>query len=74
MIEQYILAVDNSNSTAPLASWKANEHRFPALALLAEKFLGVPASSANVERMFSIARHIFSLKRRKIGSCIFAVY
>jgi hypothetical protein len=69
MIEQYSLAVEESNSTDPLAFWRANESRFPALALIAKKFLGVPASSA--KRMFSIAGHIFSLKRRKLGVVIF---
>ena len=40
---------------------------FPGLALLARKYLSVQASSASVERMFSIAGHIFSVKRRRLG-------
>jgi len=34
---------------------------------LAKKYLGVQASSAGPERMFSIAGHIFAEKRRKLG-------
>ena len=50
----------------PLDFWKQNEFRFEVLAKLAKKYLGVQASSASVERMFSIAGHIYSLKRRNL--------
>jgi len=33
--------------------------------------ISVPASSACVERMFSIAGHIFSLKHRRLGIQVF---
>jgi len=59
------------NST--LDFWKSNELRFKNLAKVAKKFLGVPASSAAVERMFSIAGHIFSCKRRRMGDVLFAI-
>jgi len=36
-----------------------------------KKFLGVQASSAWVERMFSIAGHIFTNKRRRTGVKLF---
>ena len=36
-----------------LSWWKANEHRFPRLALMARQYLAVPASSAACERLFS---------------------
>jgi hypothetical protein len=35
------------------------------------KYLGVQASSAAVERMFSISGHKFSLKRRRLGYAFF---
>ena len=38
---------------------------------LAKKFLGVQASSACVQRMFSIAGHIFTNKRRRTGVKLF---
>ena len=37
------------------------------LAKLAQKYLGVPATSAAVERMFSISGHILNNKRRTTG-------
>ena len=59
------------NST--LDFWKSNELRFKNLAKMAKKCLGAPASSAAVERMFSIAGHIFSCKRRRMGDVLFAI-
>ena len=49
-----------------LTLWKEHEQIFPGLAVLAEKYLSVQAPSAGVERLFSIAGHIFSLKRRQL--------
>ena len=40
---------------------------FIHLAKLAQKVLGVPATSAEVERMFSISGHILNNKRRTTG-------
>ena len=51
--------------------WRENESRWPSLASIAKKVLAVPASSAGVERMFSIAGHVFSLKRRRIKARIY---
>ena len=56
----------NSNTDA-LFFWRSHECVFPGLAMLAKKFLSVQASSAACERMFSIAGHIFSVKRRRLG-------
>jgi hypothetical protein len=50
-----------------LVWWKSNQFRFSVIADLAKKYLGVQASSAGPERMFSIAGHIFAEKRRKLG-------
>ena len=54
-----------------LVWWKENQFRFTIIADLAKKFLGVQASSSGPERMFSIAGHIMSIKRRKLGIKIF---
>jgi hypothetical protein len=51
--------------------WKIYEHMFPELSKLAKRYLGIPASSAQVERMFSIAGHIFNPKRRRLGDIFF---
>jgi hypothetical protein len=39
----------------PLQWWKVKQHQFPLLAALAKKYLGVPATSAPSERVFSTA-------------------
>ena len=42
----------------PLLLWRNNEHKYPELASLAKKYLGVQASSAGVARMLNFAGHI----------------
>jgi hypothetical protein len=54
-----------------LQLWKINHSKFPLLSRLAKKYLGILASSAAVERMFSISGHVLSLKRRRLGIKIF---
>lgn len=54
-----------------LSFWKTNEERWPALATLAKRLFSVPATSANVERMFSVSGHIFSSKRGRIKNSLF---
>lgn len=47
----------------PLVFWKENQSSFPNLAALACKYLAIPASSAPVERIFSIAGKSFPPER-----------
>lgn len=47
----------------PLKFWHAHEDRFPILSSLAFKYLAMPASSASVERLFSVAGGIISARR-----------
>jgi hypothetical protein len=68
MITEFFAIVSKTSITCPLTFWKTYEHQFFGLSKLAKKFLGVPASSANVERMFSISGHIMSNKRRRMSS------
>ena len=53
---------DYGSNFCVLDFWKVNENRWPVLAKIAKKVLGVPASSAAAERMFSWSGHIFSTK------------
>ena len=71
MIDDYIKASRNTDLHA-LEFWKVYEKVFPCLARLAKKYLSIQASSAAVERMFSISGHIFSLKRRRLGYVFFS--
>lgn len=64
--------LDEIKRVDALDFWRAHENIFPGLALLAKKYLSVQASSAAVERMFSIAGHIFSVKRRRLGIKFFS--
>ncbi|XP_011862111.1 PREDICTED: zinc finger BED domain-containing protein 1-like [Vollenhovia emeryi] len=43
--------------------WKTRADKFPALAILARKYLSIPATSASAERTFSTAGNIVTPKR-----------
>ena len=66
MIESYIKTARSNSTMSTLAFWKQQQVVFPSLDTLAMKYLGVQASSAAVERMFSISGHIFSLKPSRL--------
>ena len=44
--------------------WRDHTEQFPNLAVMARQYLGCPASSAAVERLFSQVGIAFSAKRR----------
>ena len=72
LIDEYILIVSTEEDVdCPLVFWAKWESHLPGLAKLAKKYLGIQASSAACERMFSKAGHIFSLKRRRISIALF---
>ena len=54
-----------------LTFWREKQYRWESLAIVGKKVLGVPASSSAVERMFSIAGHIYSIKRRRMKPRLF---
>ena len=56
----------------PLEFWSKYEMVYPELSKIAKKYLSVQASSAACERIFSIAGHIFSLKRRRLCHGLFS--
>jgi len=60
--------VDFQSEAALLDFWRMHEKRFPNLARMARQFLGCPASSASVERIFSVAGQFFDDLRRKMGA------
>jgi hypothetical protein len=60
------LEEDQGKSFDLLRWWINNRSRYPRLFLLAEKFLVVPATSASVERQFSRAGRIKSVRRQSL--------
>ena len=69
--DKYTSLISSSNYSDSLLFWKVHENSLALLAPLAKKFMGVPASSASVERMFYISGHVFSNKRRRTGVKLF---
>lgn len=51
----------------PLKWWKHNEARFPNVAKLARRYLGVPATSVPSERVFSTAGDIVTAQRAALS-------
>jgi hypothetical protein len=70
-IASYTQFVADTNYDDALYFWKIHETKWPNLANLAKKYLGVQATSASVERMFNISGHIFSNKRRRSSVRLF---
>lgn len=71
MLAEYKHSISKLEEVNPLDFWRVNSSRWPLLAKLAQRVLGVQATSAQCERMFSIAGHIFSPKRRRTGIKLF---
>ena len=61
--EPYINAREN-----PLTWWRQNNERYPSLAILAKKYLCIPATSVLSERVFSTAGDIVTAQRSQLKS------
>ena len=66
MVEEYLLSPCLPQEENPLEFWKLNQVKYSTLAKLAPQFLCVPASSAPVERLFSIAGKLFRPERCRL--------
>lgn len=66
LVEEYLRTPCLAQEEDPLVFWKNNQERFPALAKIAPNFLCIPASSAPVERLFSIAGKVFRPDRCRL--------
>ena len=65
-ILDYLSAPVSDIESDPLVFWKDNELEYPHLAKLAKKYLAIQASSAAVERLFSIAGKVFRPDRCRL--------
>ncbi|KAL2757507.1 hypothetical protein ACRALDRAFT_1028469, partial [Sodiomyces alcalophilus JCM 7366] len=46
-----------------LLFWKNNAFKYPILSILARRYLAIPATSASIERIFSVTSNIISKNR-----------
>ena len=60
--------VNNENEWTPLKWWEQHAKQFPNLSVMARQYLGCPATSATVERLFSKVGIAFSSKRKSAGA------
>lgn len=63
-IDLYLSLPEEPFTTDPLVWWPKHAKQLPDLALMAQQYLAVPASSASVERLFSAAGRDFSKHRQ----------
>jgi hypothetical protein len=49
-----------------LEYWKLNTFKYPVLSLMARRYLAIPASSAPVERTFSIGNNVITKSRNRL--------
>ena len=70
-VTEYLLGALLEGDKNPLAFWAVKDTSYPRLARLAEKFLAMPASSAPVERIFSIGSKIFRPDRCRLSDTVF---
>lgn len=64
-------APDQILKSGPLHYWKQHAGRFKYLSTIALSLFCIPASSANIERVFSVAKDILSAKRNRMKSELF---
>ncbi len=65
-LDKYLNSELLDDDSKPLLYWKDHRSEFPLLCQLARRYLAVPASSAPVERLFSIAGKTFSKERSRL--------
>lgn len=57
-----------SRAEDPLAWWKANETKYPRLAILTRRYLSITATSVPSERVFSVAGLILNKRRSALSA------
>ncbi|CAB4426362.1 unnamed protein product [Rhizophagus irregularis] len=65
-ITSYFLMPTARENKNPLDWWRAKREIFPILSLLAQKYLGIPATSVSSERLFSDAGNHIRAKRNSL--------
>lgn len=70
-VEEYLKEDTIDRQADPLVFWKEQCFKYPILSELAAKYLAIPASSASVERLFSIAGKVFRPDRNRLNDNTF---
>ena len=55
----------------PIQFWNLNSHHLKFLSIIAIEILGIPASSGQLERIFSTTTDIMPAKRNRLNSDLF---
>ncbi|XP_018591922.2 zinc finger BED domain-containing protein 1 isoform X2 [Scleropages formosus] len=66
-LENYIAEPLCKRSLSPLNWWRAKEHRFPAVARLARKYLAIPATAVPADRAFAPRETSVAQRRATMG-------
>ena len=66
-VEEYLAQPPIEKTSDPLQFWQTHENKWPNLAILASRYLAIPASSAPVERLFSVAGKVFRPERASLS-------
>ncbi|XP_066518302.1 E3 SUMO-protein ligase ZBED1 [Hoplias malabaricus] len=66
-LENYIAEPLCKRSLSPLYWWRNKEHRFPAVARLARKYLAIPATAIPAERAFAPRESAVAHRRAMLG-------
>ncbi|XP_016131036.1 uncharacterized protein [Sinocyclocheilus grahami] len=67
-LENYIAEPLCKRSLSPLHWWRNKEHRFPAVARLARKYLSIPATAVSADRTFAPRESSVTQRRATLGS------
>lgn len=71
-IASYLLIPIARENKNPLDWWKAKREIFPILSIIAQKYLGIPATSVSSERLFSDAGNHITAKRNSLNPNLLA--
>ncbi|XP_051520235.1 uncharacterized protein si:dkeyp-117b8.4 isoform X1 [Myxocyprinus asiaticus] len=67
-LEDYIAEPLSRRSLSPLQWWLNKEHRFPAVARLARKYLSIPATAVSADQAFAPRESTVTQRRATLGS------
>jgi hypothetical protein len=66
-VDQYFTMQSIGLMENPLTWWASRQTTLPRLAMLAKKFLAIPATSVSCERLFSASGNIMNKKRTRLA-------